>query len=65
MNDAIVTALGKPGSPMRAVFIGTLAPAMAGWWHELVKAGSYQMRAMSRPCGAIPTSGPSGARSNG
>ena len=40
MNDAIVTALGKPGSPMRAVFIGTLAPAMAGWWHELVKAGS-------------------------
>lgn len=40
MNDAIVTALGKPGSPMRAVFIGTLAPAMAGWWHDLVKAGS-------------------------
>ena len=40
MYDAIVTALGKPGSPMRAVFIGTLAPAQAGWWHELVKAGS-------------------------
>ena len=40
MNDAIVTALGKPGSPMRAVFIGTLAPSMAGWWHELVKTGS-------------------------
>ena len=40
MNDAIVTALGKPGSPMRAVFIGTLAPAMTGWWHDLVKAGS-------------------------
>ena len=40
MNDAIVTALGKPGSPMRAVFIGTLAPAMTGWWHELVKTGS-------------------------
>ncbi len=40
MNDAIVTALGKPGSPMRAVFIGTLAPAMSGWWHELVKTGS-------------------------
>ena len=39
MNDAIVTALGKPGSPMRAVFIGTLAPSMAGWWHELVKTG--------------------------
>ena len=40
MNDAIVTALGKPGSPMRAVFIGTLAPAIDGWWHDLVKAGS-------------------------
>ena len=40
MNDAILTALGKPGSPMRAIFIGTLAPAVDGWWHDLVKAGS-------------------------
>ena len=40
MADAIVTAQGKPGSPLRAVFIGTLAPAMAGWWHDLVDAGS-------------------------
>ena len=40
MNDAIVTALGKPGSPMRAIFIGTLAPSSGGWWHELVKTGS-------------------------
>ncbi len=40
MNDAIVTALGKPGSPMRAIFIGTLAPSSGGWWHDLVKAGS-------------------------
>ena len=40
MNDAIVTALGKPGSPMRAIFIGTLAPAVDGWWHDLVKGGS-------------------------
>ena len=40
MNDAIITAMGKPGSPMRAVFIGTLAPAVDGWWHDLVKAGS-------------------------
>ena len=39
MNDAIVTALGKPGSPMKAIFIGTLAPAVDGWWHDLVKAG--------------------------
>ena len=40
MYDAIVTALGKPNSPMRAVFIGTLAPAMSGWWHDLIADGS-------------------------
>ena len=36
MADAILTAQGKPGSPLRAVFIGTLAPSMSGWWHDLV-----------------------------
>ena len=41
MSDAILTALGKPESPMRAIFIGTLAPAMAGWWHDLVERGSH------------------------
>ena len=40
MYDAIVTALGKPNSPMRTVFIGTLAPATGGWWHDLVADGS-------------------------
>ena len=40
MYDAITTALGKPNSPMRTVFIGTLAPAMDGWWHDLVSDGS-------------------------
>ena len=40
MADAIQTAQGKPGSPMRVIFIGTLAPAMGGWWHDLVEAGS-------------------------
>ena len=40
MYDAIITALGKPNSPMRAVFIGTLAPAMGGWWHDLIADGS-------------------------
>ena len=40
LHDAIETAKGKPGSPLRAVYIGTLAPAMAGWWHDLVKDGS-------------------------
>ena len=40
MYDAITTALGKPNSPMRTVFIGTLAPAMNGWWHDLIADGS-------------------------
>ena len=40
MFDAIVTALGKPNSPMKAVFIGTLAPSMSGWWHDLIADGT-------------------------
>ena len=40
MYDAIVTALGKPGSPMRALFIGTLAPSLDGWWHHLISDGT-------------------------
>ena len=40
MYDAITTALGKPNSPMRTVFIGTLAPSMGGWWHDLIADGS-------------------------
>ena len=40
MYDAIQTALGKPGSPMRVIYIGTLAPSHAGWWHDLVAGGS-------------------------
>ena len=41
LADAIETAKGKPGSPLRALYIGTLAPAVAGWWHDLVDAGSH------------------------
>ncbi len=40
MANAILTSLGKPGSPMKAIFIGTLAPALNGWWHDLVADGS-------------------------
>ena len=40
MADAIQTAQGKPGSAMRVVLIGTLAPSTGGWWHDLVGAGS-------------------------
>ena len=41
MHDAIQTAMGKPGSPLKAVYIGTKAPAVAGWWHDLVDGGSH------------------------
>ena len=41
MNDALATALGKPGSRMRLIYIGTLAPATGGWWHDLVDGGSH------------------------
>ena len=40
MHDAIQTAQGKPGSSLRVVYIGTLAPSRAGWWHDLIRAGS-------------------------
>ena len=39
--DAIETAKGKPGSPLKAVYIGTLSPSTGGWWHDLVKGGSH------------------------
>lgn len=41
LHDAIQTAQGKPGSPLRAVYIGTLAPATDGWWHQMVGEGSH------------------------
>ena len=40
MADAIQTAQGKPGSSMRVILIGTLSPAVSGWWVDLVAAGS-------------------------
>ena len=41
LHDAIQTAMGKPGSPLKAVYIGTLAPATGGWWHDLIGRGSH------------------------
>ena len=40
MYDAIVTALGKPDSPMKVIFIGTLAPSTSGWWHDMIADGT-------------------------
>ena len=35
------TAKGKPGSPLRSLYIGTLAPAgPGGWWHQLIEGGT-------------------------
>ena len=41
MHDAIQTAQGKPGSPLRVIYIGTLWPSKQGWWTELVERGSH------------------------
>ena len=35
-----MTAMGKPQSPLRALFIGTLAPSVSGWWHDMVDDGT-------------------------
>ena len=40
MHDAVQTAMGKPGSPLQVIYIGTLAPSSGGWWHQLVRSGS-------------------------
>ena len=41
LADAVDTALGKVGSVMRVVYIGTVAPALAGgWWPAMIKAGT-------------------------
>ncbi|MCY3919664.1 MAG: hypothetical protein OXG38_07655 [Chloroflexi bacterium] len=40
MFSAVQTAQGKPGASMRAVYVGTLAPATAGWWHDLATGES-------------------------
>lgn len=39
MYRALGTALGKPGSDLRVLVIGTLAPAFSGWWPALVTGG--------------------------
>ncbi len=44
MADALFEAQGKPGSPLRLIFIGTLAPLATGpghWWYDLIAGGSH------------------------
>ena len=43
MADALFGALGKVGSPLKLVMVGTLAPMAAGpghWWYDLIEAGT-------------------------
>ena len=43
MADALLEAQGKPGSPLRLIFIGTLAPfaeSPGHWWYDLIADGS-------------------------
>ena len=44
--DAIKTVKGKPGSPLRSLYLGTLAPSTDGWWHELALSKSGRGRAV-------------------
>ena len=41
MFDAIETAKGKPGSPLRSLYLGTVAPSTSGWWADMVADGSH------------------------
>ena len=36
LYDAIQTGQGKPESPLKALYIGTIAPSRAGWWADMV-----------------------------
>ena len=40
MADALDTSIGKPNSSLKVIYIGTLAPSTAGWWHDLIAEGS-------------------------
>ena len=40
MSDALDTSLGKPGTDIKVVYIGTLSPSRSGWWADLIADGS-------------------------
>lgn len=51
MHDAIEFAKGKPGSPLRSLYLGTIAPSTAGWWADMVEDGSYGSTVVHALCG--------------
>ena len=40
MWDALTGAQGKPGSPLKIIVIGTVAPSLDGWYADMVADGS-------------------------
>ena len=40
LHDALESAKGKVGSPLRTVYIGTIAPSTSGWWADLISKGT-------------------------
>ena len=44
LHDAIETSKGKFNSPLRSLYIGTVAPSMGGWWADLATSKSGQGR---------------------
>ena len=40
MSDALDTSIGKPGTDLKIIYIGTIAPSRSGWWRQLVEDGS-------------------------
>ena len=42
LHTAIQGAQGKPGSAMRVMYVGTVAPSRSGWFHDLVERGSHK-----------------------
>ena len=40
MNAALDTSLGKPGTDLKIVYLGTLAPSARGWWADLIADGT-------------------------
>ena len=42
LHEAIQFAQGKPDSPLKALYVGTIAPSDgAGWWGRMLAAGSH------------------------
>ena len=55
LYDAIETSKGKAGSPLRSLYIGTIAPSMGGWWADLATSKSGKGRVVMTMQGSRET----------